>query len=60
MVAVQSQMERGGHDGGRGDYDLFTDASGTWGCGALFGRQWFQLEWADLGTMQGYGIMAKE
>ena len=40
--------------------DVVSDASGSWGCGAVFRRQWFQLEWAGLGTTQGYGIMAKE
>ena len=24
---------------------LFSDASGSWGCGAYTGRSWFQLEW---------------
>ena len=24
------------------DFHLFSDASGSWGCGALFGSQWFQ------------------
>ena len=40
--------------------DVVSDASGSWGCGAVFRGQWFQLEWKGLGSTQGYGIMAKE
>ena len=40
--------------------DVVSDASGSWGCGAVFRGQWFQLEWKGLGATQGYGIMAKE
>ena len=39
--------------------DVVSDTSGSWGGGAVFRRQWFQLEWAGLGTTQGYGVMAK-
>ena len=40
------------------DYQIQTDASGAWGCGAFFGSQWFQLPWpAEWSTV---GIMAKE
>ena len=24
---------------------VYTDASGTWGCGAFFDPMWFHLEW---------------
>ena len=27
------------------DHDVFTDASGSYGCGAVCARQWLQLEW---------------
>ena len=40
------------------DYCLWTDASGTWGCGARFGDQWFQLRWPPEWTP--ITIMAKE
>ena len=40
------------------DHQIWTDASGAWGCGAQFGDQWFQfpwpLEWKPI------TIMAKE
>ena len=42
------------------DIELVTDASGSWGCGAVCGTQWFQLEWDGLGSTKEYGIMAKE
>ena len=33
------------------DITIFTDASGSWGCGALWDKYWLQLEqegtWAD-------------
>ena len=35
-----------------------TDASGSWGCGALFGDHWFHWPWPDEWT--SIGIMAKE
>jgi len=28
------------------DAQIQTDASGTWGCGALFKDHWFQLKWS--------------
>ena len=28
---------------------IVSDASGSWGCGALNDRDWFQLKWAGLG-----------
>ena len=28
------------------DYQIQTDASGTWGCEAYFNGQWFQLPWS--------------
>ena len=34
------------------------NASGTWGCRAVWGPFWFQLEWADL--LQGAHISIKE
>jgi len=40
------------------DFLAYTDASGAWGCAAVFGSQWLQwqwpVEWLDA------GIMAKE
>ena len=35
-----------------------TDASGTWGCGAVFGHRWFQWQWPLEWTDEA--IMAKE
>ena len=35
-----------------------TDASGHWGCGALFRHQWLQHAWSD--EWEGVSIMAKE
>ena len=35
-----------------------TDASGSWGCGALFGKLWLQWKWPSEWTTTG--IMAKE
>jgi hypothetical protein len=30
------------------DTELFTDASGSWGCAALWDKQWFQLQWISV------------
>ena len=27
--------------------EVYTDASGTWGCGAFLDPMWFQLQWSD-------------
>jgi len=37
---------------------ITSDASGTWGCGAVFESQWLQLAWSREWTE--LGIMAKE
>jgi hypothetical protein len=37
---------------------LTSDASGSWGCGAWAGKEWFQLEWTDYA--RGLHISAKE
>ena len=37
---------------------LHTDASGTWGCGALLYPQWFQLQWPE--AWSSVAIMIKE
>ena len=40
------------------DAYIETDASGSWGCGALFNNLWFQLEWST--DWKPMDIMAKE
>ena len=40
------------------DYNLFSDASGSWGCGAYWGFQWFHLKWPD--HLQSLPIAIKE
>ena len=40
------------------DCCIQTDASGSWGCGALFGCHWFQWQW--LADWSALGIMSKE
>ena len=32
------------------DFTIATDASGSWGCGAIWQTRWFQLEWSGLFT----------
>ena len=32
------------------DMLIVSDASGSWGCGAIFGPNWFKLRWAGLGS----------
>ncbi len=39
---------------------IVSDASGSWGCGAVCGQDWFQLKWQGLGQAQQYHITAKE
>ena len=40
------------------DITILTDASGKWGCGALAGLNWFQLQWA--GPISNLHITVKE
>lgn len=42
------------------DITIVSDASGTWGCGAIFGREWFQLSWEGLGGVSQQTITVKE
>ena len=37
---------------------LYSDASGTWGCGAVCGNTWFQIQWTESWT--AIHIAAKE
>jgi len=39
-------------------YSIQMDASGSWGCGAVFQGQWLQLKWDR--HWASMGIMAKE
>lgn len=42
------------------DVSIMSDASGSWGCGAIYGINWFQLKWADLGSSKEQNITVKE
>ena len=42
------------------DAELFTDASGSWGCAALWERQWFQLQWTLVPSFASASIAPKE
>ena len=39
---------------------MVSDASGSWGCGALHGQDWFQLKWEGLGESSQQNITVKE
>jgi len=39
---------------------MYSDASGTWGCGATWQGEWFQLRWEDLPGSAEWSIMPKE
>lgn len=42
------------------EVSIISDASGSWGCGAMNGREWFQLQWAGHGTSREQNITVKE
>ena len=42
----------------RPNYEIHSDASGSWGCGAVFDTQWMQLAWSNKWSQMD--IMAKE
>ena len=42
------------------DTKFFTDASGSWGCTALWEGQWFQLQWSSTPSFASASIAPKE
>ena len=44
---------------GPADFNLFTDASGSFGTGAWFNEYWFQLPWPQAVVVK-WSIAAKE
>lgn len=40
--------------------NLYTDAAGKFGYGAIFGTKWFYGTWEDIGLQQDYNITFKE
>ena len=36
----------------RGKVEVWTDDSGTWGCGALWDGQWLQVAWSGPGLVR--------
>ncbi len=58
VVPVLLNMEWYRHDvsgeQSKARFRILDSASGSWGCGALNGSEWFQLQWAGLGTTSGY------
>ena len=40
--------------------EIWSDASGSWGCGALWGGRWFQLEWSQHQDLADASIAVKE
>ena len=40
------------------EFNIFSDASGSWGCGALWGFQWFHFKWPD--QFCSFSIAVKE
>ena len=38
------------------DVEVFSDASGSWGCGAYSGSQWFQLAWSSNATKKHIAV----
>ena len=44
----------------RGKVEVWTDASGSWGCGALWDGQWLQVAWSEWPSFGLANISAKE
>ena len=40
--------------------EIFSDASGNWGCGATWKGRWFQIQWSTLPGTSEWSIMPKE
>lgn len=39
---------------------VLSDASGGWGCGAVWNDRWFQVQWSELPDASSWSIMPKE
>ena len=42
------------------DVDIWSDALGSWGSGALWGGKWFQVPWAEWPAFRAASIATKE
>ena len=42
------------------DAEFWSDASGSWSCGAFWRSQWLQVQWAPGGILESTSIAAKE
>lgn len=42
------------------EVEMWSDASGSWGCGAFWGERWFQVAWERCGEFRAASIAAKE
>ena len=42
------------------DVSLWSDASGSWGCGAVWNNRWFQLSWQEVPQFEKAPIATKE
>ncbi len=41
-------------------YEVVSNASGSWGCGAEWSGKWFQLSWNEALNAKEWSIMPKE
>ena len=42
------------------DVSVWSDASGSWGCGAVWSNRWFQVSWREVPEFEKAPIAAKE
>ena len=42
------------------DAEFWSDASGSWGCGAFWGSQWLQMQWIPGSVLSAASIAVKE
>ena len=56
-IAMMSSVNKGQPEF---EVSIISDASGSWGCGAMNGREWFQLKWAGMGAISEQNITVKE
>lgn len=43
-----------------GDVEVWSDASGSWGCGGIWDEKWFQVSWEECPQFSSAPIAAKE
>jgi len=60
LIILEWDFHASRSSGGLPDAEFWRDTSGSWGCGALCGGLWLQLQWVPASRLALASIAAKE